>query len=153
MKRRQMILQGFVIALFILGVSVMCLAQTQQPPAQTQPWKLYFEGETQRYYFDPATIERFEKRIVRVWERITEKNKSGDETEKVKSHIELNCSSSKYRIIATKEYDAATKTEKPEIRSDGEPWTYFVQESVLGVLYENVCWEKTPSGKLERTKK
>jgi hypothetical protein len=76
-----------------------------------------------------------------VWERITDKNKTGEETDRVKSQIEFNCSSSKYRIVASQEYDPATKTEKPEVRTENEPWTYFSLDSILGILYDNVCYQ------------
>lgn len=156
MKIRGRILQGFIAAFFVLAAAV-CIAQAQAPaqtqtPAQAGPWKVYFESENQRYYYDSTSIERPGKRIVRVWERIVKKGKGDEEFDKVKSLIELDCSSSKYRIIATKEYDVATKTEKPEVRSDGEPWSYYDQESILGVLYDNVCFEKSPSGKVERVR-
>lgn len=160
MKRRGMILLPvFIVALGVLAMAAVCMAQSQAPakaaPANepAQPWKLYLESENRKYYFDPSSVEVPEKRVVRVWEKITEKSKDGEETDKVKSLIELDCSSSRYRIIAWKEYDAATKTEKPEVRNDGESWSYFDQDNILGVLYDNVCWETTPSGKIEKRRK
>ncbi len=155
MKRREMILLVFIVALGVLAMAAVCAAQApakEAPPAkeQAQPWKLYLESESKKFYYDSSSIEMPENRVVRVWEKITEKNKDGDETEKVKSLIELDCSSSRYRVIAWKEYDAATKTEKPEVRNDDDSWSYFDLDNILGVLYDNVCWVTTPSGKIEK---
>lgn len=148
MKRRGLFLTGFAAILVVLAISVTCMAQTkapQQPQPQPQQkderWKIYLESDAKNFYFDPASVQRLENRIVRVWERITDKSKTGEETDRVKSQIEFNCSSSKYRIVASQEYDPATKTEKPEVRTENEPWTYFSLDTILGILYDNVCYQ------------
>ncbi len=43
-------------------------------------------------------------------------------------------------IVASREFDISGQ-EKPEIRTENEPWQYFSLESVLGVLYDNVCYK------------
>lgn len=156
MKRRGIFLKGFVTAFIVLAVSVTGVAQTttqpQQPPPQDQSkdqrqWKIYMESDTRKYYFDPASVQRLDKRVVRVWERITKANREGAEVEKVHSIMELDCSSSKYRVIGTKDYDRAKPGENPEIRMENGPWTYFSLDSVLGILYDNVCFVSTnPAG-------
>ena len=148
MMRRERMGIFFTVCLMLLVLPSWVFAQADATGAPEQPkkeesdqtWKLYMESEAKKYYFSPATIQRFDKRKVRVWEKITAKNKDG-ESDRVKSLFEFNCSSSKYRIVASVEYDAATGAEKPEIVSQNDPWQYFSQETILGILYENVCYQ------------
>ena len=141
MKKRGVVLQIVMAGCVLLLLNGLCGAET---------WNMYLDGEKQKYYYDPSSLERPAKRIVRVWERITEKNKEGVETEKARNLLEINCSSNKFRIIAYKELDPATNAEGPEVRTEGEPWTVFSLDSILGILYDNVCWEKTPDGKIQK---
>ncbi len=161
MKRRGMFLKGFIAAFIVVAVSITGVAQTTQPQAQSkdqpqiqpkdQPqaerqWKLYMESDTRKYYFDPASVQRLDKRVVRVWERITKANKEGAEVDKVESLMELDCGSSKYRILGSKDYDAVKPGEKPELRMENGPWTYFSLDTILGILYDNVCYTD-PTGR------
>lgn len=161
MKRRGMLLKSLIAAFIVLAVSMTCMAQTKtRPQPEDQPkeqskeqpgeqskdrrqWKMYMEGETRRYYFDPASVQKLDKRIVKVWERITQPDDDGAEIEKLESLIELDCGSSKYRIVASREYDAAKPAQKPELRTENGPWTYFSLDTILGILYDNVCYPST----------
>ena len=153
MKRRGMFLKGFVAAFIVVAVSTTGVAQTTQSPPQPPPqvqskdqpqaqrqWKIYMESDTRKYYFDPASVQKLDKRVVRVWERITKADKDGSEIEKVQSLMELDCGSSKYRVVSSKDYDRAKPGEEPEIRMENGPWTYFSLDTVLGILYDNVCF-------------
>lgn len=138
---------GIVCAVFFTLVLLASFVFAQATPKE-QPkvpekdptWKIYLESETKRYYFSPATVKVLDGRKVRVWEKIANKTTDG-EVDTLKSLIELDCSSSKYRVVATKEYDPATGADKPEIVSENEPWQYFNLESILGVLWDNVCYQ------------
>lgn len=164
MKKSTVFLNGLAAVLFILVLPVVSMAQSQTQPqpqpqlstdtqakpqaakgvqGKPQAWTIYMESENNKYYFDPASIQYPGKRVVRVWERMTVKGIGDKETEKVKSLIELDCNQSSYRIIAWKEYDPETQMEKPEVRSDNEPWSYFTQDTILGILYDNVCYKST----------
>jgi hypothetical protein len=172
MKRRGMFLKSVIAIFIVLAVSVSCGTQKAKTQLQDQPggqsseqsqeqsrnqvtdpakdepkgqrqWKIYMGTETRRYYFDPASIQKLDKRIVRVWERITEPDKDGEEMEKVESLLELDCGSSRYRIVASREYDSARPGEKPVVRMENGPWTYFNLETILGILYDNVCFPST----------
>ncbi|MEN6615895.1 MAG: surface-adhesin E family protein [Syntrophorhabdus sp.] len=149
MKKRLVVSITLVACVIILACTVPVSAQTirerlmnPQSPPKASPeseWKIYLESDSARYYFSPASVQRVGK-IARVWEKITTINKDQSETDKIKSLIELDCSSSKYRIIAEKEYDPATGQDKPEAQIN-ESFKYFSLESILGVLYDNVCYQ------------
>ncbi len=163
MKGRGTFLKGLIVLFIVLAVAMPGAAQTEtaQPQPSGQPgeqpskavakgqpqWRLYMGNETRRYYFDSNSIERLDKRIVRVWERITQPDKDGNEVEMVQTLIELDCGSSRYRIIAEKQFDSANPGEKPEARMENGPWTYFEQDVILGILQDNVCYPlTTPAG-------
>jgi hypothetical protein len=137
-----------MVCLMLLVLPSWVFAQKDATGAPEQPkkeesdqtWKLYMESAAKKYYFSPATIQRFDKRKIRVWEKITTKNKDS-ESDLVKSLFEFDCSSSKYRIVASVEYEAATGAEKPQVISQNEPWQYFSHETILGILYDNVCYQ------------
>lgn len=166
MKTRLVVLVTLIACVIVLACTVPVSAQTirerlmnPQSLPKTAPeseWKIYLEADSARYYFSPASVERNGK-IVRVWEKITEPTKDQSEVDKVKSLIELDCSSSKYRIVAEKEYDPATGKDKPEVQMNNEPFKYFNLESILGVLYDNVCYQGgvkiTESPKAAKAKK
>ena len=144
MKREGIIIVfAICCALFLLSSSAF--AQVKAPveapkaPEKDPVWKVYLESEGKRYYFAPGTVRVLDNRKVEVWEKIAEKKGDGD-VDTLKSLIQLDCSSSKYRVVATKEIDPATGQDKPEIRSENDPWQYFNLESILGVLYDNVCY-------------
>lgn len=144
MKRERVIIV-LAVCFMLLALSSWGFAQIKAPeqpkaPDTDQTWKLYLESQAKKYYFSPASLRILDKRKVRVWEKIAERTNDG-EADVLKSLIELDCSSSKYRVVATKEVDRATGADKPEMISENEPWQYFSLESILGVLYENVCYQ------------
>ncbi|MBP1749850.1 MAG: hypothetical protein H6Q52_2389 [Deltaproteobacteria bacterium] len=143
MKRERVVIV-FAVCFMLFVLSSWAFAQTTVPeqpkaPAGDQNWTVYLESENRKYYFNPASEERFDEAKVRVWEKIAAKNKDG-ESDIVKSLIEFNCASSKYRIVASREFDVSGQ-EKPEVRLENEPWQYFNLETVLGALYDNVCYK------------
>ena len=131
----------FALVLLASGAFAQIVPKEQPKAPEKDPaWKIYLESETKRYYFSPATVKVLDGRKVQVWEKIANKTTDG-EVDSLKSLIELNCSSSQYRVVATKEYDPATGTDKSEIVTQNEPWQYFALESILGVLWDNVCYQ------------
>ncbi len=122
------------------GVKGTGVTDPKAPPVKDETWKIYLESGVKKYYFSPATVQKLDKRKVRVWEKIADRTTDG-EVDKIKSLIEFDCSTSKYRIVASKEFDPTTGTDKPEIISENDPWQYFSLESILGVLYDNVCYQ------------
>ena len=144
MKRERVIIL-FAVCFALFALSSWASAEVKAPvqpkaPDQDPTWKVYLESDTKRYYFSPASVQVLDSRKVRVWEKIAARTPDG-ETDTLKSLIELDCSSSKYRVVATKEFDPATGADKPEAVFENEPWQYFNLESILGVLYDNVCYK------------
>lgn len=143
MKRERVIIV-LAVCFMLLVLSSWGFAEIKAPEQPNAPdnqtWKLYLESQAKKYYFSPASLQILDKRRVRVWEKIAERTNDG-EADVLKSLIELDCSSSKYRVVASKEIDKATGADKPEMISENEPWQYFSLESILGVLYENVCYQ------------
>lgn len=138
---------GTICAVFLslIFLSTWVFAQPSplaQPntPEKAPEWKIYMESQTKKYYFNPASVQMIDKQRVRVWEKIAVRTADG-EVDSLKSLIELDCSSSKYRVVASKEYDPVTGTDKNEIVTENEPWQYFSQETILGVLWDNVCYK------------
>ncbi len=92
MKGRGTFLKGLIAVFIVLAVSVTCTAQTAEPqprppkasgeeakkevPKGQPQWRLYMGNETRRYYFDSNSLERLDKRVVRVWERITQPDRT-----------------------------------------------------------------------------
>lgn len=163
MKRERAIIVFLTVCVALFALSSWAFAQIKTPvqqkaPDKDQVWKIYLESETKKYYFSPATVQVLDNRRVRVWEKIAVRTTDG-EADSLKSLIELDCSSSKYRVVATKEFDPATGADRPEIVSENEPWRYFDLESILGVLYDNVCYrggakiQSTSKPKKEEKKK
>ncbi len=144
MKRERLIIV-FAACFILFVLSSWAFAQIkapEQPKAadKDQTWKIYLESQGKKYYFSPASLQILDNRKVRVWEKIAERTKDGED-DVLKSLIELDCSTSKYRVVASKEVDRATGADKPEMLSENEPWQYFSLESILGVLYDNVCYQ------------
>ncbi len=145
MKRKKIVIV-FTVCCMLLVLSSLAFAQSEAPEQpqvsdKDQEWKVYLESEARIYYFSPASVQRLDNRRVRVWEKISGKNTKDGETDIVKSLIELDCSSSKYRVVASREFDISTGAEKPEVISENEPWQYFSHETILGILYDNVCYK------------
>jgi hypothetical protein len=146
MKREKIVILCAVFVMLVVLPS-WAIGQIKPPepteapktPAGIQNWIVYLESGNRKYYYDPASEQKFDQAKVRVWEKIVAKT-SGGESDLVKSLIEFNCASSTYRIVASQEYDVSGQ-EKPEFRTENEPWQYFSLESVLGVLYDNVCYK------------
>ncbi len=133
------------VCLSLILLSTWVFAQPSpvaQPktPEKAPEWKIYMESQTKRYYFNPASVQMIDRQRARVWEKIAVKTADG-EVDSLKSLIELDCSSSKYRVVASKEYDPVTGTDKNEMVTENEPWQYFSQETILGVLWDNVCYK------------
>ena len=142
MKRIGILFAVCCALVFLVSSAFAQTTPKEQPkaPEKDPTWKIYLESETKKYYFSPGTLKILDGRKVQVWEKIANKTTDG-EVDTLKSLIELDCSSSKYRVVATKEFDPATGADKPEIVSENETWQYFSLESILGVLWDNVCYK------------
>ena len=107
-------------------------------------WQFYYQTEvekedrtiTEKLYYDASSIERPQKGIVRVTQKVTKL--SADEKTETDSKmrlIEMNCSSRKLRYLSVTEYEEATGKIITEERTDNAPWIQFSLDSLMAGLY------------------
>jgi hypothetical protein len=114
-------------------------------------WQFYYQTEvekedrtiTEKLYYDASSIERPQKGIVRVTQKVTKL--SADEKTETDSKmrlIEVNCTARKLRYLSVTEYEEATGKIINEERTDNGPWIQFSLGSLMAGLYDNICFEK-----------
>jgi len=114
-------------------------------------WRFYYQTEvekenqteTQKFYLDASSIERPQKGIVRVMQKMTligsdEKT----ETDAKMRLVEMDCSSRKFRYLSVTEYEKETGKALATQQADNPPWIRFSLDSFMAGLYDNICFEK-----------
>ena len=120
-------------------------------PSRGAEWQFYYQTEvekedkiiTEKLYYDASSIEKPQKGIVRVTQKVTKL--SADEKTETDSKmrlIEVNCSARKLRYLSVTEYEEETGKVITEERTDNAPWIQFSLESLMAGLYSNICFEK-----------
>ncbi len=114
-------------------------------------WKFYYQTEvekenktwTEKLYFDTSSVEKPQKGIVRVTQKVTKvASDEKTETDSKTRLIEMDCSSHKFRYLSVTEYEEGTGNVLAENRTDNAPWIRFPLDSFMAGLYESVCFEK-----------
>ena len=114
-------------------------------------WKFYYQTEvekedkkvTEKSYFDESSIERPQKKMVRVMQKTTRLGSDEKtETDSKMRQIEMDCSSNKFRYLSVTEYEEATGKIINEERTDNAPWIQFSLDSLMAGLHDNICFEK-----------
>lgn len=122
-------------------------------------WKFYYRTEvekedktvTEKSYFDESSIERLQKKMVRVMQKTTRLwSDEKTETDSKMRLIEIDCSSYKFRYLSVTEYEEETGKAIAEERTNNAPWTRFSLDSIMGGLYNNVCFEKKQPKQAEK---
>jgi hypothetical protein len=117
-------------------------------------WKFYYqtevekenETETQKFYLDASSIEKPQKGIVRVMQKVTLLGRDEKtETDARMRLVEMDCSSRKFRYLSVTEYDKETGKALATNQTDNPPWIKFSLDSFMAGLYDNICFEKKPS--------
>jgi hypothetical protein len=119
--------------------------------SQGADWKFYYQTEvekenktiTEKLYFDASSIEKPQKGIVKVTQKVTKL--AADEKTETDSRmrlVEMNCSSHRYRYLSVTEYEESTGKVLTEERTDNAPWIKFSLDSFIAGLYDNICFEK-----------
>lgn len=119
-------------------------------PACGAEWQFYYQTEiekddatiTEKLYYDMSSVVKPEKNVVKATQKITRAGYNEKETDSKLRLLEINCSSRKYRVLSMTEFEFGTGKALPEVRYDNAPWTRFSLDSVMEVLYSNVCFEK-----------
>ncbi|HVN97762.1 MAG TPA: surface-adhesin E family protein [Syntrophorhabdaceae bacterium] len=112
-------------------------------------WTLYYQADTEkegltvteRYYIDTSAVQKPQKEIVRFTQRMTATWPGREEADKKITRMEINCSSRRYRVLSATEYDDAGKAPN-EVIIDNAPWASFTLDSVMGILRDQLCFEK-----------
>jgi hypothetical protein len=121
-------------------------------------WTFYYQTEVEdesktimeKYYYDKASVERPQKNILMLTQKITILSTGSEEADKKVMHIEMNCSSYKYKILSQTEYDVATGKVIMEGKTENPAWKRFSIDSVMGGLSSNLCFEKTQKKEPEK---
>jgi hypothetical protein len=114
-------------------------------------WKFYYQTEvekenktvTEKLYFDASSIERPQKGIVKVMQKVTKlAADEKTETDSKMRLIEMNCSSRKFRYLSVTEFEEGTGKALAEERTDNAPWIQFYLDSFMAGIYDIICFEK-----------
>lgn len=109
------------------------------PTAHAENWMLFYGSQTgEKYYFDKDSLERPQKKIVRVWQKKT-RVEDENEQELQKLHLELDCAKKTYRIISIVDLDSKKNGAITEDLAKSAPVGMITFISIIGSLYENIC--------------
>jgi hypothetical protein len=128
---------GIITVMFILLSDVGVFAQTKGGG-----WQLYYinDESANRYYYDKGSIESTQKGIFKVWQKITETIRAGEEQDNVKIHLQINCREKTYEVLSYIEYDGTgEKVLNAQEYKEKPPKRSLILESRMGALFENVC--------------
>jgi len=122
--------------IFILVSATYAFAQTKGGG-----WQLYYSNESgNKYYYDKGSIESPQKGIYKVWQKITETIREGEEQDNFKIHLQINCRAKIYEVLSYIEYDGTgEKALNAQEYKEKPPKNSLQLGSRMGVLYENIC--------------
>jgi hypothetical protein len=127
---------GIITAFFILLSDAGVFAQTKGGG-----WQLYYANESgNKYYYDKGSIESPQKGIYKVWQKITETIREGEEQDSFKIHLQVNCRGKIYEVLSYIEYDGTgEKALTAKEYKENPPKNSLQLGSRMGALYENIC--------------
>ena len=104
-----------------------------------ETWALYYQNETEKYYYDKSALTVSPQGNVTLTRKIAALGTGGQETQKSIERIELNCKAYTYRVVPEKTADSAASKEVVKGKGKEAGWTDFSIQSVMGSLFQNVC--------------
>jgi hypothetical protein len=127
---------GIITVIFILLFNMGAFAQTKGGG-----WQIYYADESgNKYYYDKGSIETPQKDIFKVWQKITETIRSGEEQDNFKMHIQINCRGRSYEILSYIEYDGTgEKVLNAQEYKEKQPKGSLPVGPRIKALYDNVC--------------
>ena len=131
-------MKKIVVISIISAVALLAIGATG-PCRGAESWALYYQSETEKYYYDKATLTTSPQGNVTLSRKITSLGKGIEETTKSIERIEMNCKALSYRIIPEKVADSAASKEAVKGKGKEAGWTEFSIQSVMGSLFQNVC--------------
>jgi hypothetical protein len=110
-----------------------------QPLAMAENWKLFYETESQKFYYDNDSIQKPSQNVIKVAHKVTEKGADANEVDKAKRVVEVNCKERSFRILSNVEYDIATGTEITAQQFQGGQYRTDLYSGTMQGLIENLC--------------
>jgi hypothetical protein len=126
-----------ITVMFIMLFNMCAFAQTKGGG-----WQLYYSDEEsgKKYYYDKGSIESPQKNIYKVWQKITETIRGGEELDNVKMQLHINCLGKTYEILSYIEYDGTGEKElNIQEYKEKQPKNMLPVGPRMGVLFDNVC--------------
>ncbi len=104
-------------------------------------WQLYYSDESgNNYYYDKGSIESPQKGVYKVWQRITETIRAGEEQDNYKIQLQINCKAKIYEVLSYIEYDGTGEKALNSLEyKENPPKSSLPLGSRMGALYENIC--------------
>jgi len=128
---------GVITVMFIMLSDACVFAQTKGGG-----WQMYYADESSgnKYYFDKAGIESPQKGVYKVWQKITETIRAGEEQDTFKMQIQMNCRAKTYEVLSYIEYDGTGEKElNAQEYKEKQPKGSLSIGPRMGVLLENIC--------------
>jgi hypothetical protein len=127
---------GIITVMFILLSDIGAFAQTKGGG-----WQLYYSDESgNKYYYDKGSIESPQKGIFKVWQKITETIREGEEQDNFKMQLQINCRGKTYEVLSYIEYDGTgEKVLNAQEYKEKPLKSSLILESRMGALYDNIC--------------
>ena len=130
---------GLMAAISMWPFNMSVFAQTRG-----EGWRLYYIDEPYRFYYDKGSIESPQKKIIKVWIKVTEKMRGDDELEQNKIRFQIDCSKKTYEALSRITYDTAkggvlNSEDYMENPQKGSVWKDSKTNSQMNSLIENAC--------------
>jgi len=95
-------------------------------------------------------VEKPQKNFVKVTQKVTLVGTGDDETDRRVMQMEINCSSRKCRVVSRTEFEEGSGKAITEDQSGSTVWKQFYEDSPVGGLFQNLCFEKKQKKEPER---
>jgi hypothetical protein len=127
---------SIIAVTFILMSNISVFAQTKGGG-----WQLYYaDNSGNRYYFDKGSIESPQKGTFKVWQKITETIREGEEQDNFKMQLLIDCRGRTYEVLSYIEYDGTgEKVLNTQEYKEKPPKNNLQLRSRMGALYDNIC--------------
>lgn len=118
----------FLISIFI-NLSIILMYCPENSKAEN--WSLFYNSQDEeKYYLDKESIEKLDKKIIRVWQKKV-KVEDDKEIEMEREKIEIDCNKRTYKKLTEETKDPKAISYKP-----------IIGGSRMDALFDNVCYIK-----------
>jgi hypothetical protein len=127
------------IVVLLMVVAGLAFFAGAGPCRGAETWEMYYQSETEKYYYDKSTMTRTPQGIVALSKKVTSLATGGEETQKSIEGIEMNCKAHAYRVVPEKPAEGAASKDTVPAKGKGTAWIDFSLQSTMGSLFQNVC--------------